>query len=134
MIFAILSMCCGVMMSCSLINGARRNQQRQHHGEAAEDRAGHEVGREDRGVPGRDDRRGEVEGHDAVHRKHQRRGKAGQKQIGHFVMAPVAVRAAPAQREDAVEEFLDLGRRRDRAASPGPESSPVYQKSTETVK
>ena len=94
-----------------LENGARRDHQREHHGEPAEDRARDEIRRENRRVPGRNDRRGEVEGHDAVHRKHQRRGKTGQKQIRHFVMAPVAVRAAPAEGENAVEEFLDLRRR-----------------------
>ena len=90
---------------------ARRNHQRQHHGESAEDRAGDEVGRENRRVPGRNNRGGEVEGNDAVHGEHERRGETGEKQIRHLVMAPVAVRAAPAERENSVEEFLDLRRR-----------------------
>jgi hypothetical protein len=53
MIFAILSMCCGVMMSCSLKMARAGQHQRQHHGESAEDGAGDEVGREDGGVPRR---------------------------------------------------------------------------------
>ena len=70
-------MCCSVMMSCSLNNRARRQHQRQHHGEPAEDGAGDEVGRENGGVPGRQNGSGEVEGDDAVHRQHQRSGEAG---------------------------------------------------------
>ena len=134
MIFAILSTCCGVMMSCSLKIARAGNEQRQHHGEAAEDRAGDEVRRENRRVPGRNNRRGEVEGHDAVHRENQRRGETGQQQIRHFVMAPVPVRAAPAKRENSVEKFLDLAWSRDRATSPRSGTKPVYQNRTDTVK
>ena len=50
-----------------LVNRARRNQQREHHGEAAEDRARHEIRRENRGVPRWDDGGGEIEGDHAVH-------------------------------------------------------------------
>ena len=61
----------------------------QHHGEAGEDGAGDEVGREDGGVPAGQHRGGEVEGHDGVHREHQRRGEAGQQQVGPLVLGPV---------------------------------------------
>ena len=43
------------------VNLATRDHQGKHHREAAEDSAGDEVRREDRGVPARDDRGGEVE-------------------------------------------------------------------------
>ena len=58
------------------------DQQRQHHREAGEDGAGDEVGREDRGVPAGQLRHREVEGHDGVHREHQRRREAGEDQVG----------------------------------------------------
>ena len=90
-------------------NRARGNEQRQHHGKPSENRAGDKVRRENCGVPRRQDRRREVEGHDAVNRQHQRRRKSGQKQVGHFVMPPVAIRAAPAAGENAEEKFFDLG-------------------------
>ena len=48
---------------------------------------------------------------DGVDREHQRRGDAGQDQVGHFVVAPLPVRAAPAQGEEAVDNFSDLRRR-----------------------
>ena len=74
-----------------LEHGARWKHQRQDHGKAAEDCAGHEIGRENCRVPGRQDRCGEIEGDHAVHRQHQRRGKTSQEQICHFIMTPVAV-------------------------------------------
>ena len=46
-----------------------------------------------------------------MHRKHERRGEAGEEQIRHLVVPPVAVRAAPAERENPVEKLLDLGGR-----------------------
>ena len=43
-----------------LEHGPRRQQQRQHHGKTAKDRAGNEVGRENCRMPRRQDGRGEV--------------------------------------------------------------------------
>ena len=51
---------------------------RDHHGQAGEDRAGHEVGREDGGVPAGHDAHREVPGHDRVHGEHERRGQRGE--------------------------------------------------------
>ena len=43
-----------------------------------------------------------------MHRKHQRRRDAGQDQVGHLVIAPVAVGATPPHREKAVEKGVHL--------------------------
>ena len=67
-----------------------RHHPGHHHGEAGEHGAGHEVGREDRGVPAGDQRHREVEGHDGVDGHHQRRGEAGQQQVADLVVVPVA--------------------------------------------
>ena len=82
---------------------AQRQRQGEHHREAGEDRAGDEVGREDRGVPARDDAGREVEGHDRVDRDDERRGQPGEEQRRHLVVVPVARRAAPAHGEHAVD-------------------------------
>ena len=44
-----------------------------------------------------------------VDREHQRRRDAGQDQVGHFVVLPVAGRTAPAEAQDA-EESAGAGR------------------------
>ncbi len=87
---------------------ARRDDEGQHHREAAEDRAGHEVGREHRGVPAGEQRHGEVEAHDGVHREHERGGEPRQDQVADPVVLPVARGALPTQREHAVGDALGL--------------------------
>ena len=94
---------------------ARDHHQRQHHREAGEDGAGDEVGREDRGVPAGELRGREVERHDRVHGEHQRRREAGEDQVRLLVVLPVARRAAPAQREHAVDQLARRARSRGRA-------------------
>ena len=84
---------------------AQRNQQHQHHAEAAKDRAGHEVERENGLVPAGELRRGEVHADDGTHGEHQQRRQAGQNEIGLFIIVPVPRRAGPTQREQAVKEF-----------------------------
>ena len=89
---------------------AHRDHHRQHHREAREDGAGHEVGREDRRVPAGHDRHGEVPGHDAVHREHQRRGEAREVQHRPAVRLPLPRGALPAEREHRVERAAPAGR------------------------
>ena len=107
-------------MSSSSKTSRAIDHQRQHHREAAEDGAGDEVGREDRGVPAGQLRRGEVEATrpSAPRAPAAWRGRRGQ--VGRLVVLPVAVRAAPAEREDAVERSarrLALARSRSVARS-----------------
>jgi len=88
---------------------AERDEQGQHHGKAAEDGPGDKVRREDGGVPTRDDRSGKVEGHDAVHGKHQRGGDTGQDQVGLLVVGPLTVGTAPTEGEDPVNHLAEAG-------------------------
>ena len=53
------------------------------------DRAGDEVGREDRRVPAGQHRHREVEAHDRVDREHERRRDAGEQQVRRLVALPV---------------------------------------------
>ena len=99
-----LSMWCCVTRSSSLKTARSGSTSVSTMPKPEIDRAGDEIRREDRGVPAGDQRNGEVEGHDGVHREHQRRGDAGQDQVGHLIVAPVAVGAAPAHGEQAVEK------------------------------
>ena len=48
------------------VNLADRNSQHQYHGKSRVDRTGHEVGREDGGMPAGHDTDGEVETHHGV--------------------------------------------------------------------
>ena len=91
-----------------VVGFAQRNGEGQHHGKAGVDRAGDEIGREDRGVPAGNDGDGEVEAHDGVHGEHQRRRQAREKQIRRLVAMPVPRRAAPAHRQHAVNDLLGL--------------------------
>ena len=50
---------------------------------------------------------GKVETDDAVDREHEGRGEAGQQERRHFVALPVNGRAAPAEREHAVNDLGD---------------------------
>ncbi len=86
-----------------LIDRPDWNGQGQHHREAGEERAGDEVRREDGAMPARQDRDGEVEADDRVHRHDQRRGQRSKQEVGGFVAMPVAGRAAPAHGQDAVD-------------------------------
>ena len=102
------------------VDGARDERERHDHREAAEDGAGDEVRREDRRVPAGDDRRGEVERNDRVDGEDQRRRERGEDQVRALVVLPVAVRAAPAEREEAVDELARSSSWRDRAGSRSP--------------
>jgi hypothetical protein len=68
MILAMFSRWRRVMKSFMLGRARGRDQEQEHHREAAEDGARDEVGREDGRVPAGQDRRREVERHDRVHR------------------------------------------------------------------
>ncbi len=111
---------------------ARDQHQRHHHGEAGEDGARDEVGREDRRVPAGHDRGREVERHDRVHRKHQRRRNAGQNQVGLFVVAPVPGRPAPAEAEECRKPSDEVHCARSRRVARSG-TRPMNQNSTETV-
>ena len=76
-----------------------------------EDGAGDEVGREDRRVPAGQDGDREVGGDDGVHRQDERRRQSAEQAVGHAVVALMARRAAPAEREDAVDVALPACRR-----------------------
>ena len=91
---------------------------RQHdddHGEAGEDGARHEVGREDGHVPARHQRRGEVERHDRVYADDEARGQARKQQVGLVVVDPVRGGAAPAHAEHGVDALADAVRACGRA-------------------
>ena len=90
------------------VDRAQREHEREHHAEAGEDGARHEIRGEDCRVPAREQRHREVKRDDGVHRKHERRADAGEDQVGHLVVAPVAVGTAPAHREQAVEERTEF--------------------------
>ena len=68
---------------------AQRNQQHQHHAEAAEHRADDEVERENRGVPARELRGAKVQTDDGTHGEHQQRAQAAQHDISLFVIVPL---------------------------------------------
>ncbi len=90
---------------------AQRDQDDDDHGQAGEDGAGDEVGGEDGRVPAGHDAHGEVPGDDRVHRDDQRRGQAGEEDVGRHVVLPLADRAEPAQRSDRQQPLLRSGRR-----------------------
>ena len=79
-------------------------------------------------------RHGEVEGHDRVHREHQRRRQAGEQQVADLVVAPVPARAAPAEREDAVDDALRRASCDESRSAARSGMRPRYQNSSETVK
>ena len=70
-------------------------------------------------MPAGHDADGEVEADDRVHRDDQRRGQAGEQQVGRLVAVPVPRRAAPAHRQHAVDDARRRGSASGRAASPG---------------
>ena len=82
---------------------SRGDRQREHHRESGEDGAGDEVGREKRRVPSGQLRDREVERHDRVHGKNERRRKAGQQEVRVLVAIPVLRGAAPSEGERAVD-------------------------------
>ena len=93
------------------INFAQRNRQQQNHRKACIDRPGDKVGWKDRRVPPGNDADGEIETHNRVHRKYQRRRQSREQQISHLVAVPVPRRAAPAHRQHSVNnsEYFALG-------------------------
>ena len=93
------------------VGGAQRDGERQDHREAREDRARDEVGREDRRVPPGELRDGEVEADDGVDGDDERRGEAGEEQVGDLVPLPVPRGASPAEREHAVDDAPDAALR-----------------------
>lgn len=86
---------------------AHRNHEGQHHAESRKDGTGNEVRGENGRVPTGNHGHSEVERHDRVHRQHQRRTDTGEDQVGLFVVAPMAIGAAPTQGKDAVSDGSD---------------------------
>ena len=86
---------------------------RQHddHGKAGVHRADHEVGREDALLPARHQAGGEVEADDRMHGADQRHAERGHRGVQRLQPRPCARRAAPAQRERAVEQLARAVRR-----------------------
>ena len=82
---------------------SERHQQRDHHRQPREDGSGHEVGREDRAVPARQDRHREVPGHHAVDRHDERGRQGGKESVQRHVVPPLPVGPEPAQRQHAVD-------------------------------
>ena len=80
-----------------------------HHRKAAKDRPGHEIRREDRGVPTGQLADREVKGHHRVDRKDQRGRESSQQQVRPLVAVPVAGRTSPAETEEPVAQRLQLG-------------------------
>jgi hypothetical protein len=71
------------------IRFAEWNGDGQNHGEAGIDRSGNEIGREDGGVPARNDGDGEVKAHHSVHRKNERRGEPRKEQVSGLIAVPM---------------------------------------------
>ena len=103
------------MSVLEMIDLAHRDHDVEHHGEAGVDRAGDEIGRENGRMPAGQLRDGKIETDDTVHRKDERRGESGEKQIGHLMSLPVRGGIAPAEREHAVKFLLPTLSSRDRA-------------------
>ena len=90
---------------------AERNQNNEHHAEAAEHGTDHEVERENRCVPARELRGAEVETDDGTHCEHQHRAEAAENNVGFFVIMPVPRRAGPTHRKQAENKFARTRRR-----------------------
>ena len=84
-----------------------RDHQCKHHRESRVDRARDEVRREDRGVPARDDRNGEIPAHNRMHGKNQRRREARKQKIGSFIPRPMTRRPTPTHRQHTVDRFCN---------------------------
>ena len=84
---------------------AADHHERQHHGEPRKDRAGDEVRREDRRVPARKQRDGEVHRHDRMDREDQRRRQRRENEVRGLVVMPLPLRAAPSERHETVDEL-----------------------------
>ncbi len=105
----------------------QRDDDREDHSDAGEDRAGNEVRREDRRVPARASRHREVERDDGVHREHERRRERGEEQIGAREVPPLAIGVPPAEataREDALAHRIRLPVAQHRESG----ISPMYRK------
>ena len=92
---------------------AQPAEQQDGHGDAGEDGAGHEVGREDRRVPARHHRHREVPRHDAVDRDRERDHDAREDRVGLLEEPPLAVGAREAEREHPVERPAPAASRGD---------------------
>ncbi len=90
---------------------AADHHERQHHGEPGEDRAGDEVGREDRRMPSRDEGDREVHRDDRMHREDQRRREGGENEVRGFVVMPLPLGAPPAEGQGTVDELPGAGLR-----------------------
>ena len=107
MILAITSKWSIVTMACMPKPQRTPRGQHHHHGEAGIHGADDEIRREDRLLPARHQARGEVEADDAVQRHHQRHRERGHRHVIGLVIVPMPRRAAPAEREGAVDGALD---------------------------
>ena len=84
------------------------DEEGEHHGEAGEHGASHEVGREDGGMPAGNHRGGEVEGYNGVHREYERGRDSGEYERQGFMTLPVLGRAHPAEGQDGVNLLRQL--------------------------
>ena len=87
------------------VNLPDRDGEHQNHRESRIDCAGNEVGRENGGVPARDDADGEIKADHRVNREHQGRREAREQQVHGLVAMPVAGRSTPAEREHPIDHF-----------------------------
>ena len=117
-----------------LVALADDDQQVDDQRHAREDRARHEVGREDRAVPARHLRHREVPRHDAVHRQHQRRGEGGEVEIGAVVVLPLRVRRPSSRTRRSCRAGGGSGSWPRRAAPRRRESRPTMKNTLETVR
>ena len=95
-------------LSDEIVQAVQRTQgqhQGEYHTETRENRTRHEIWWEDRGVPTRQHRKGEVKGDDGMHRKNQRSGDTSQHEVSHLVVAPVVTSIAPAHGSHPIEIF-----------------------------
>src|SRR5258706_14781824 len=86
---------------------SERDDDREHHPDSGEDRAGDEVRRENGGVPSRHERHGEVEGHDRVDRQHERSRERCEEEIRAREVSPLAIRVAPTEGKNAENALSD---------------------------
>ena len=89
-----------------------------------EDRAGDEVGGEDRRVPSGEQRDGEVHRDDRMDREDERRREGGEDEVGALVVLPLPHGAAPAEGEETVDELPGRGLRPVAESSPDQGSGP----------
>src|SRR5207302_8861449 len=85
---------------------AHHDRQHDDQREPGNNRAKKEIGWKLSGMPTGSEPAGKIEADDAVHRNDHRRHDRAHDEVDALVVAPVARRASPAERQNAVEHLL----------------------------